>query len=211
MIIQLARLPFLPDATNRMSSPSFLRARLISIALATLTSAQTLTAQTEAASTSSAARTPRTAATTADFAWLAGNWEGDLAGGKGMVAALTFQPPAAGTVAGVMRLRQGDKLMMLEMIAMIDTPRGVELRFRHFTGALEALETTFKQTMLLKSHEPAKDTFENLAEYDKALMSTQPRTSAWIRRGPDEMVAHSDIIGSDGKPAVIEVVYRRVK
>ena len=42
-------------------------------------------------------------------------------------------------------------------------------------------------------------------------MSTQPRVSSWIRRGPDEMVAHSDIIGSDGKPAVIEVVYRRVK
>jgi len=25
------------------------------------------------------------------------------------------------------------------------------------------------------------------------------------------MVAHSDIIGGDGKPAVIELVYRRVK
>ena len=84
-------------------------------------------------------------------------------------------------------------------------------RSRRFLDTLDALETTFKQNMLLKSHEPAKDTFENLAEYDKALMSTQPRTSAWIRRGPDEMVAHSDIIGSDGKPAVIEVVYRRVK
>ena len=68
-----------------------------------------------------------------------------------MVAALTFQPPAAGTVTGVMRLRQADKLMMVELIAMIDTPRGVELRFRHFTGALDALETTFKQTMLLKT------------------------------------------------------------
>jgi hypothetical protein len=211
MIIQLARPPFLRDATNRMSSPSCLRARLISIALATLTPARILTAQTEAASTSSAARAPATSATTADFAWLAGTWEGNLAGSAGMVAALTFQPPAAGSVSGVMRLRQGDKLVMLELIAMIDTPRGVELRFRHFTGALDALETTFKQNMLLKSHEPAKDTFENLAEYDKTLMSTQPRTSAWIRRGPDEMVAHSDIIGSDGKPAVIEVVYRRVK
>ena len=128
-----------------------------------------------------------------------------------MVAALTFQPPAAGTVTGVMRLRKADKLVMVELIAMIDTPRGVELRFRHFTGALDALETTFRQTMLLKTHEPAKDTFENLAEFDKALMSTQPRVSSWIRHGPDEMVAHSDIIGSDGKPAVIEVVYRRVK
>jgi hypothetical protein len=110
-----------------------------------------------------------------------------------------------------MRHQQGDKLHMLELIAMIDTPRGVELRFRHFTGALDALETTFKQTMLLKSHEPTKDTFENLAEFDKALMSTQPRISSWTRRGPDEMVAHSDILTSEGKPSMIEVVYRRVK
>jgi hypothetical protein len=154
---------------------------------------------------------PRTVATTADFAWLAGNWEGRFADDGGMVAALTFQAPAAGTITGVMRLRTGDKLLLVELVAMVDTPKGVEMRFRHFTGALEALEPTFKQTMLLKSHEPTKDTFENLAEYDGALMSTQPRVSSWIRRGPDEMVAHSDIIGGDGKPAVMEVVYRRAK
>lgn len=191
------------------------RDRLIAVAVAIVSSTQLTLAQSPASSaskmTASVSTTPSTAATTADFAWLAGTWEGNLAGAEGMVAALTFQPPAAGTVTGVMRLRKADKLVMVELIAMIDTPRGVELRFRHFTGALDALETTFRQTMLLKTHEPAKDTFENLAEFDKALMSTQPRVSSWIRHGPDEMVAHSDIIGSDGKPAVIEVVYRRVK
>jgi hypothetical protein len=196
-------------------SPSF-RGRLAAAVVVTVASTHCVFAQTATPATpntiaASTAQMPSTSATTADFAWLAGMWEGKLAGGARMVAALTFQPPAAGTVTGVMRLRQGDTLMVVELIAMIDTPRGVELRFRHFTGALDALETTFKQNMLLKSHEPTKDTFENLAEYDKALMSTQPRVSAWIRRGPDEMVAHSDIIGSDGRPAVIEVVYRRVK
>lgn len=141
--------------------------RLISIAFATVISASFLTGQT-----------PLTAVTTADFAWLAGTWEGKLAGKEGMVAAVAYQRPAAGTITGVMRLHQGDKLMVVELISMIDTPRGVEVRFRHFTGALEAMETTFKQNMVLKSHEPAKDTFENLAEYDKALMSTQPRVSS---------------------------------
>jgi len=191
------------------------RGRLIAVAVAVASSTQLVFAQTSATAaskiTASVSPTSAPSATTADFAWLAGTWEGNLTGGDGMVAALTFQPPAAGTITGVMRLRQADKLMLVELIAMIDTPRGVELRFRHFTGALEALETTFKQTMLLKSHEATKDTFENLAEFDKALMSTQPRVSSWIRRGPDEMVAHSDIIGGDGKPAVIEVAYRRVK
>jgi hypothetical protein len=191
------------------------RGRLIAVAAAAVTFTHVALAQTSATAPSkivaSVSPTSSPSVTTADFAWLAGSWEGNLAGAEGMVAALTFQPPAAGTVTGVMRLRQADKLMMVELIAMIDTPRGVELRFRHFTGALDALETTFKQTMLLKTHEATKDTFENLAEFDKALMSTQPRVSSWIRRGPDEMVAHSDIIGGDGKPAVIEVVYRRVK
>ena len=191
------------------------RGRLLVVAVAAISSTQLAFAQTSATAPSkisaSVPPTSSASATTADFAWLAGTWEGNLAGAAGMVAALTFQPPAAGSITGVMRLRQADKLMLVELIAMIDTPRGVELRFRHFTGALEALETTFKQTMLLKSHEATKDTFENLAEFDKALMSTQPRVSSWIRRGPDEMVAHSDIIGGDGKPAVIEVAYRRVK
>lgn len=191
------------------------RGRLLVVAVAAISSTQLASAQTSATAPSkisaSVPPTSSASATTADFAWLAGTWEGNLAGADGMVAALTFQPPAAGSITGVMRLRQADKLMLVELIAMIDTPRGVELRFRHFTGALEALETTFKQTMLLKSHEATQDTFENLAEFDKTLMSTQPRVSSWIRRGPDQMVAHSDIIGADGKPAVIEVVYRRVK
>jgi hypothetical protein len=198
-----------------MSPVLFLRRLLASATLVLFSSIHALAAQASPTAVSrvaaSVAKTPSAVATTADFAWLAGNWEGNLAGDGGVVAALTFQAPAAGTITGVMRLRQGDKLLMVELIAMVDTPRGVEMRFRHFTGTLEALEPTFKHTMLLKSHEPTKDTFENLADYDKTLMSTQPRVSAWIRRGPDEMVAHSDIIGGDGKPAVIEVIYRRTK
>jgi hypothetical protein len=31
----------------------------------------------------------------------------------------------------------------------------------------------------------------------------------WERRGADEMIARSDIIGDDGKPDVVEVTYRR--
>jgi len=147
--------------------------------------------------------------TTADFAWLAGSWEGKLANIPDAVAEITFQSPKGGTLTGVMRLVQGDKLLVIELISLVDTPRGPEMRFRHFTGALDAFETTFKQTMRLKSHEASKDVFENTVEYDKALMSTQPRISIWSHRGTDELVAHSDIIGDDGKPAAVDVTYRR--
>ena len=152
---------------------------------------------------------PPTSVTTADFAWLAGTWEGRLAKLPDALAEVVFQPPRAGVVSGVMRLTQGDKLLVIELISLVDTPRGPEMRFRHFGPALDAYETTFKQTMVLRSHDAAKDVFENLIAYDKTLMSTQPRVSMWERRGADDMIARSDIISDDGKPDVVEVTYRR--
>jgi hypothetical protein len=154
-------------------------------------------------------RTSPIAASTADFAWLAGSWEGRLAKLPDAIAEIVFQPPRAGVLTGVMRLSQGDKLLVIELISLVDTPRGPEMRFRHFSPTLDAYEPTFKQAMLLKSHGAAKDVFENVVAYDKTLMSTQPRVSTWERRGADEMIAHSDIIGDDGKPDVVEVSYRR--
>jgi hypothetical protein len=151
----------------------------------------------------------RTLATTADFAWLSGSWEGRLAKMPDAVAEIAFQQPKAGALTGVMRLTQGDKLLVIELISLVDTPRGPEMRFRHFSPTLDAYEPEFKQTMLLKSHQGAKDVFENLVAYDKTLMSTQPRVSTWERRGADEMVAHSDIVGDDGKPDVVVVTSRR--
>jgi hypothetical protein len=158
---------------------------------------------------SPAAPTSASSVTTADFAWLTGSWEGRLTKLPDAVAEVTFQPPRAGVLTGVMRLTQGDKLLVIELISLVDTPRGPEMRFRHFSPTLDAYEATFKQTMLLKTHETAKDVFENLVAYDKTLMSTQPRVSIWERRGTDEMIARSDIIGDDGKPDVVEVTYRR--
>jgi hypothetical protein len=51
--------------------------------------------------------------------------------------------------------------------------------------------------------------FENTTPYDKALMSTQPRITQFIRHGPDEFTGRSNIIDDNGKPAVVEATYRR--
>ena len=109
-----------------------------------------------------------------------------------------------------MHLVQRDTVLVVELIAMVDSPTGLELRFRHFSPELEAYETQFKQTMRLTSHRPDRDVFENTVPYDKNLMSTQPRTTAYIRISPDSFIGHSDIIGSDGTPAIVEVQYTRV-
>jgi hypothetical protein len=161
-----------------------------------------------AAASSLSAQTPRP--TTADFHWLAGNWEGNLTGRPGTTD-MTFTDPRQGTITGIMRLADNGKIVVVELISLVDTPDGVEMRFRHFSPALEAYETQFKQAMRLSSHSDDRDVFANTAPYDKDLMSTQPRTTQFIRRGPDEFVGRSDIIGDDGRPAIVESVYRRRK
>jgi hypothetical protein len=155
------------------------------------------------------AQTPKqVSATIADFGWLVGSWEGHMVGRNG-TADLTFNQPKAGTLTGMMRLVDNDKVIVIELLSIIDTPTGPEMRFRHFSPSLEAYEAQFRQTMRLFSHSSNRDVFENATPYDAKLMSTQPRTTQFIRHGADEFVGHSDIIGDDGKPAVVEAIYRR--
>jgi hypothetical protein len=147
-------------------------------------------------------------ATTRDFAWLAGTWEGHMVGRSGAVD-ITFTQPRAGTITGVMRLVDNDKVMVVELLSIVDTPGGTEMRFRHFSPSLDAYEPQFKQSMRLSTHSTERDVFENTTPYDKALMSTQPRITQFIRHGPDEFTGRSNIIDDNGKPAVVEATYRR--
>jgi hypothetical protein len=147
-------------------------------------------------------------ATTRDFAWLAGTWEGRMVGRAG-TADITFSQPKAGTITGVMRLVDNDTVLVVELLSIVDTRGGTEMRFRHFSPSLDAYEPQFKQSMRLSSHSAERDVFENTTPYDRALMSTQPRVTQFIRRGPDEFVGRSDIIDDNGKPAVVEATYRR--
>ena len=149
-------------------------------------------------------------ATAADFSWLAGSWQGTFPAAADLQSELTFQPPRSGVVTGIMRLFQGRQLLVVELISLIDTPGGPEMRFRHFNGDLGALEPTFRQDMVLRAHSDTQDTFENSVPYDSALMSTQPRVSSWIRSSATQLIARSQVINDDGKPAILEVNYRRV-
>ena len=95
-------------------------------------------------------------------------------------------------------------------ITIVDVPDGVEMRFRHFSVALDAYETTFKQTMRLTMHDSTRYVFENQVPFEKAFMSTQPRVSVFQRTGASSFTAKSDIIDGSGKPGVIEVTYERL-
>lgn len=147
-------------------------------------------------------------ATVADFGWLEGRWIGHLDGVDGE-AQMNFMPASSGQLAGVMRIIDRGRVVLLELISMVDTPNGIELRFRHFSPALDAYQATFKQTLRLAIHGPDRDVFENLVPFDTALMPTQPRTATYIKRGPHDFVAHSGVLDKQGKPSVIEVTYHR--
>lgn len=110
-----------------------------------------------------------------------------------------------------MRLVQNDTVLVVELISLVDTPAGVEMRFRHFSPQLDAYEVQFKQVMRLAPHDAERDVFENMIPYDKELMSTQPRNTTLIRQGADRFIGRSNIIGSDGAPAVVEVTYERAR
>jgi hypothetical protein len=152
-----------------------------------------------------------TTATLRDFAWLTGRWEGTVANLAGATLEVTYSAPRAGLMTGMMRLVQRDTVLVVELISMVETPTGVEMRFRHFSPTLDAYERDFKQTMRLTRHQPSTDVFENTVAFDAKLMSTQPRRTSLMRHGDDEFVGRSDIIGSDGKPAEIVSTYRRVR
>jgi hypothetical protein len=152
-----------------------------------------------------------TSATLRDFGWLVGRWEGELKSLSGAVLEVTYSTARAGLMTGMMRLVKNDTVLVVELISLVETPNGVEMRFRHFSPTLDAYEREFKQTMRLTSHQPGSDVFDNMVAYDAKLMSTQPRRTSLVRHGDDEFVGHSDIIGADGKPAEIESTYRRVR
>ena len=152
-----------------------------------------------------------TSATLRDFAWLTGRWEGTVASLPGSVADVTFSTPSAGVMTGMMRLVRNDTVLVVELISLVETPRAIEMRFRHFSSELAAYEHEFKQTMRLTKHEPRSDTFDNTVAFDAKLMSTQPRRTSFVRTSDDAYVGRSDIIGLDGKPAEVVSSYRRAK
>ena len=95
--------------------------------------------------------------TTADSRWLTGRWEGHLTGSPRALVEVTYSVPNARSIVGVMRLVQNDTVLVVELISLVDTPAGVEMRFRHFSPQLDAYEVQFKQVMRLAPHDAERD------------------------------------------------------
>lgn len=146
-------------------------------------------------------------ATLADFAWLAGRWEGKISfpgSDKQMIAEQEWMAPKNGTMQGFFRLTDNEKTIVVELFTIRETASGIVLYLRHFSPELKPLEETEAYHLNLTKAEGGVFRFDN-------PVVNQLKDAIFTHNPDDSYISHGDITGADGKPAVIEVAYHRVK
>lgn len=135
-----------------------------------------------------------------DFAWLEGTWRGP--GPQGSTAEIHYMRPRAGVLPSIFRLRQGDRIVTLEAITLVQEPEGLFLYVRHFDPELVAMEEDAIRLRLVERRGDAFH-FENVHE------GRNPRTSV-LTRTRDGFVSSSRLVDSEGETSEIRVEYERV-
>lgn len=136
-----------------------------------------------------------------DFAWLEGTWRG--AGPDGTTAEIHYMAPLTGVLPSVFRLWRGDKVLLLEVITLVQQDTGITLHVRHFTPALEPLEAEHALTLQLVAREGDRFIFQNTRDEN-------PRRTVLERTAPDGFRSWSELRHDDGTTGEIRVEYRRV-
>lgn len=146
-------------------------------------------------------------ATLADFAWLAGRWEGKLGApgsDKQMTAEQEWMAPKNGTMQGFFRLTDNEKTIVIELFTIRETASGIVFYFRHFSPELKPLEEAEAYHLNLTKSDG------NVFRFDNPVVN-QLKDAILTHNTDDSYTSHGDLTGADGKPAVIEVTYHRVK
>ena len=146
-------------------------------------------------------------ATLADFVWLAGRWEGKFSfpgSDKPLTAEQQWMAPKNGTIQGFFRLTDNEKTIVIELFTLRETPDGIFFYFRHFSPELVPQEKDEAYRLKLTKWDASRFQFDNTVQ-------NQLKDAILTVVDADHYISHGDITGSDGKPAVIEVAYHRVK
>jgi hypothetical protein len=160
---------------------------------------------------SNPARTPRPAPapttvppkkfTLADFAWLPGRWLGQWGP---RVAEQVWTPARAGMMFGIFRVIENDKTLVIELLALNETPNGIEYRIRHFTPDLAPWEKSGSTVLNLSSLDAKKIVFDNPVD-------GQPKHAILDRVDEDTYIWRSEIVPLQGDTQVVEITFRRQK
>ena len=139
-------------------------------------------------------------ATVADFAWLEGTWRGEWGP---RVAEQVWMKPQAGVMSGAFSLMEIDKVLVIELFTIVQSPSGIEFNIRHFTPELAAWEKGAPTRLTLASFDNKRFEFVNAVD-------GKPKKSILTRIDADTYVARSEIIPDTGDEQVIEITYHRV-
>jgi Domain of unknown function (DUF6265) len=157
------------------------------------------TVATTPASGSHPVQEPKT--TLADFAWLAGRWQGSWGP---RVAQQVWTAPKAGVMMGTFQLAEDDKTLVLELFTLVEDSDGIKFHLRHFTPSLVAWEKPGPTVLNLASTDPKVIVFEN-------PLDGQPKHTIITRIDADTYVARSEVVPEKGELQVTEITYHRQK
>jgi hypothetical protein len=137
----------------------------------------------------------------ADFAWLAGRWQGSWGP---RVAQQVWTAPKAGVMMGTFQLAENDKTLVLELFTVVEEPGGIKFHLRHFTPSLVAWEKPGPTVLNLASADAKSVVFEN-------SLDGQPKRTIITRIDADTYVSRSEVVPDKGELQVTEITYHRQK
>ena len=145
---------------------------------------------------------PLASVTVADFAWMAGAWQGEV---EGNLVEEQWSAPAGGVLMGMFRWVQGGKdgkIAMYEFLTLEPGAEGPILWLRHFNPGLVGWEDKEGAIAFhLVAYKPGEATFDNRDP-------KKPARITYRREGTDRLVSVLDRT-KDGKRTVTDFVFRR--
>jgi Domain of unknown function (DUF6265) len=142
-------------------------------------------------------------ATLADFAWLAGGWQGEL---SGLQVDQSYMAPKNGLMLGDFRMTDNQKTLFVEIFTFLETKDGVDLYVRHFSPELRIGQDEKDRPLLLKLVR-----FDSKQAEFRTPEGAQPIRDTVTRTGDDSFAVHLEISGDNGKTQTIDISYHRVK
>jgi uncharacterized protein DUF6265 len=137
----------------------------------------------------------------AELAWLSGRWQGQWGP---RVVEQVWTPAKADMMLGTYRVIENDKTLVVELLALAESPDGIEYRIRHFTPTLAPWEKAGSTVLNLVSMDIKRIVFENPVD-------GQPKHAILDRIDEDTYVSRSEIVPLEGNAQVVSITFRRQK
>jgi hypothetical protein len=133
------------------------------------------------------------------FSWLEGQWRGEWGA---RITEQRWLEPKAGEMAGLFRLIEGQKTLVLELFSIVEKPEGIQFYLRHLTPELLPWEKSDATMLKLESVDATKAAFVN-------PINGEPKRLIFTRVDADTYVQRSEIEPAEGEPQVIEITFHR--